>query len=141
MSTSTTPEPIDLLHEHDLKATTQRVALLDIVMEQGHHPTAEQIHERLTEEHPTVSRSTVYESLSKFVELGILNELHIGDGVTRYEFFNDPHVNVVCRECKQIVDVDSPELVELLDRVHDETAYEVRTQRMELHGVCPDCDG
>lgn len=134
-------EALDLLRDNGLKATTQRLAILTVLMEQGEHPTAEEIHERLADEHPTLSLSTVYDTLARLGELGIVDPLHIGDGVTRYEFHNDPHVNVVCSQCRSIVDVDSVELEPFLERVQAETGYDVYDQQLELRGRCQDCAG
>lgn len=132
-------EALNLLRETGLKATTQRLAILSVIMEEGEHPTAEEIHERLEDEHPTLSLSTVYDTLARFGELGIVDPLHIGDGVTRYEFHNDPHVNVVCAECRSIVDVDSVDIEPFLDRVQAQTDYDVFDQQVELRGRCEAC--
>lgn len=139
--TAEPPDALEILRENGLKATTQRLAILDVVMEEGEHPTAEEIHERLAAEHPTISLSTVYDTLSRLTELGIVDPLHIGEGATRYEFFDEPHVNVVCRRCRSIVDVDSDAIEPFLDRVQRETAFDLGDQQIELRGVCEACQG
>ncbi len=138
MSTSN-DDALAILRDKGLKATTQRIAILEALMSERAHPTAEEIHDALATEHPTISRSTVYETLSRFSEEGILDPLQTGDGVTRFEFHNHPHVNVVCIECQQIADVDSDHITPFLEHVRDETPWQVLDQQVKLRGLCHAC--
>lgn len=54
----------NVLQEHQLKATSQRLTLLEYMMTHDNHPTAEMIHNDL----PHISLATVYNTLEKFVE-------------------------------------------------------------------------
>lgn len=132
-------DALELLRDNGLKATTQRLAILSELMARREHPTAEEVHARLEAEHPTISLSTVYDTLARLSEIGLVDPLHIGDGVTRYEFHNHPHVNVVCGECRSIVDVDCSAIEPFLDRVKAETGFDVPQQQVKLTGVCEDC--
>ncbi len=130
---------LQLLRKNGLKATSQRLAIIQAIMDQREHPTAEEIHARLAERHPTISRSTVYDTLARLTELGIVDALKIGDGATHYEFHNHPHVNVVCVECQRIVDLDTDHIEPFLDHVRQETSHEVHDQQIKLRGRCRDC--
>jgi Fe2+ or Zn2+ uptake regulation protein len=132
-------DALELLRENGLKATTQRLAILGVLMDRREHPTAEEVHERLREEHPTISLSTVYDTLARLSEIGIVDPLHIGDGVTRYEFHNHPHVNVVCTGCEGIVDVDSEAIEPFLEDLQQETGFRLPEQQITLEGRCEDC--
>lgn len=132
-------ERADLLRQHDLKVTPQRLAILEVLVGEETHPTAEEVHETLQAEHPTVSLSTVYDTLSRFEDLGIVDSFRVGDGATRYEFANEPHVNVVCVECREVVDVDSPAVSDLVSDVEDRSAFSLQDQPVELRGRCGDC--
>jgi Fe2+ or Zn2+ uptake regulation protein len=133
-------ERADLLRRHDLKVTPQRLAILEVLVEaEDTHPTAEEVHAALQATHPTVSLSTVYDTLSRFEELEIVDTFHVGDGATRYEWANEPHVNVVCVDCREVVDVDTPKVTDLVDDVEDRSKFSLAEQPVELRGRCSAC--
>lgn len=132
-------DALTLLRDLGLKATTQRLAILEALMGEREHPTAEEIHEALAKEHPTISRSTVYDTLARFSEEGIVDPLKIGDGITRFEFHNHPHLNIVCVECQRIMDVDSDRIQPFLEDIREETPHEVLDQQVQLRGLCEAC--
>lgn len=129
-----------LLRRHDLKVTPQRLAILEVlVRDEDGHPTAEEVHDALQRRHPTVSLSTVYDTLSRFEELSIVDSFRVEDEATRYEFANEPHVNVVCTACRSVVDVDTPRVADLVADVEDRSPFRVDEQPVELRGLCADC--
>lgn len=133
------PEPLDLLRDHGLRATAQRIEILRAVMDDEGHPTAEAVWERAREAQPTLSLSTVYDTLSRFVELDLLDELHTGEDATRYEFFDRPHLNLVCSECGRVEDTEAEGLAGLIDEAEGESTFQLDPQPIELAGRCPDC--
>lgn len=136
---SAAEERAQLLRRHDLKVTPQRLAILEVLMSEEEHPSAEEVHTALQEEHPTVSLSTVYDTLSRFEKLSIVDSLHVGDGATRYEFQNGPHVNVVCVACGSVVDVESPHVESLVADVESRAPFVLDEQPIELRGRCDRC--
>lgn len=132
-------DPLELLRDHGLRATSQRIEILRTVVDGEGHPTAEDVWERAREAHPTLSLSTGYDTLSRFVELGVLGELHAGEGAVRYEFFEEPHVNLVCTECGSVADADSEAIAALLAEAGRVSTFEIPPQPVELRGRCRDC--
>lgn len=133
------PDPLDLLRHHGLRATSQRIEIMGAVIGSEGHPTAEEVWESARERQPTLSLSTVYDTLSLFVELDLIEEVHGGEGGTRYEFFHEPHVNLVCTECGSVEDVDLDGLASLLAAAEDASRFQVPPQPLELEGVCTEC--
>lgn len=132
-------EPAEVLRSHGLKATSQRRAILQVLHESRDHPSAEEVHAKLQGEHPTVSLSTVYDTLGRLEDQRIVQTLHAGDGVTRYEFNASPHVNVICRDCGSILDIPSPQLQALFRDVERRSRFALSEQHVELQGRCRDC--
>ncbi len=97
-------EIIELLRSKGLKATPQRVAILQLLMNGGHF-TMDQVLNELRKIEPNISISTVYNTLNTLVRLGILRSFE-ADGKTWYEMRKDPHINVICEDTGQIMDVD-----------------------------------
>ncbi len=89
-----------------LKATGSRVAILDAVERNSHHPSAEDIYQELVERHPSLSLSTVYGTLSAFVRAGLVRKLSEVDGRLRVDGTKSHHDHAICRICGAIFDVD-----------------------------------
>jgi Fur family peroxide stress response transcriptional regulator len=90
-----------------LKPTHQRILILDYLY--GHkkkHFTAERIYEALSRRAPTLSLTTVYNTLGSFVDTGLVSAITITGTETRYERSSTPHHHLLCRQCGRIVDID-----------------------------------
>ena len=94
----------ELLRSKGLRVTPQRVAILRLLMKGG-HLTLDQVLNELRKEEPNISISTVYNTLSTLTKLGILRSFE-ADGKTWYEVRREPHVNVICEDTGQIIDVN-----------------------------------
>lgn len=96
-------EIAEKLRSAGLKVTPQRLAILNIISSGGHF-TGEQIYESIKKVEPGISLSTVYNTLETLTEYGILNAFE-AKGVAWYEMKKDDHVNVVCIDTDQIIDI------------------------------------
>ena len=61
---------VDRLREREVTPTPQRIAILEHVQKRTDHPTAEEIHEELRRNFPSLSRATVYNTLELLWKLG-----------------------------------------------------------------------
>ncbi|ACP34212.1 ferric-uptake regulator [Sulfolobus islandicus L.S.2.15] len=94
----------NLLRQRNLKVTPQRIAILKLIMRGGHY-SGEQIYEELKKTEPSISLSTVYNTLETLKESGILNSFEV-NGITWFEINRKPHVNVFCTDSNRIIDLD-----------------------------------
>jgi Fur family transcriptional regulator, peroxide stress response regulator len=130
---------LELVRQHGLKATPQRLAVLDALMEGPRHPSAEELHARLKTTHPSISLSTVYSNLASFKEAGLVEAITLSDKIVRWDVNTDPHVNFVCLDCRQIMDVDTPAVDRLIADVRKRTPHEIIGQKIEVFGRCGAC--
>lgn len=79
---------IERLRAHDVQPSAQRVAIASYVLVTTDHPSADQVLERAQAALPTLSRATVYATLSLFVDKGLLRRIQLEPGRVIY----DPHV-------------------------------------------------
>jgi Fur family ferric uptake transcriptional regulator/Fur family peroxide stress response transcriptional regulator len=97
-------DPVEILRKKGLKVTPQRLAVLKLLSKGGHY-SGEQIFEELKKNEPSISLSTVYNALEALESAGIINSFE-ANGVTWYEMRRNPHVNVICEDKNEIIDVD-----------------------------------
>jgi Fur family peroxide stress response transcriptional regulator len=131
---------LNLLREYGYRITPQRVDVIKYILNNGSHPSAEDIHKMIKKRYPMVSLATVYKTLDLLKRLYIIQELGFADKSTRYETNDRGHINMVCISCGRINDVEEVQgLSELELQARDKSSYYILSRRFELHGYCPSC--
>jgi Fur family peroxide stress response transcriptional regulator len=129
---------VRLLRKAGLRATPQRVAIAREVLVRG-HPTASEIFEAVHEEFPTLGLATVYATLNTLAERGLVRPLPF-TGVVRYDANVRPHANLVCTHCGRITDFDGCEdVLQVLRERTATAAFRLQDERIDLYGLCQDC--
>jgi len=94
------------LHRVGLKATGPRMVIL-AALEQDHtHPTAEHLYDTLRRDHPSLSLSTIYQTLDVFIRTGLCRRVSDPGDRLRVDGTPQDHDHAVCRLCGAIFDVD-----------------------------------
>jgi Fur family ferric uptake transcriptional regulator len=141
MSAGAPPEPAQLLRDHGVQVTAQRLAVLRAVAGRP-HATAEEVEAAVRGEIGTVSRQAVYDGLTTLAERGLIRRIQPARSPARYEDrVEDNHHHLVCRGCGRMVDVDcAVGRRPCLDPV-DDHGYRVDEAEVIYWGVCPTCQG
>ena len=125
-----------LLKEKGLSLSHQRLKVLEYLSSHHCHPTVEQIYLNLLDEIPTLSKSTVYNTLKTLVEIGVVKELLIENNEARYDIITDFHGHFKCEHCGKIYNFE----VELNDTHFSSlNNFLIKQQDVYFKGVCPDC--
>ena len=123
-----------------LRTTSQRALILDIILKGGRHLDADEIYRRARKKEPRISLSTVYRSLLKFKELGLVGEYHFDDSHHHYEV--KPAVNhhhLLCLECGKVIEFDYDVLGEVMRQVPEAAGFEIKETELRLAGYCAEC--
>ena len=116
-----------------IKPSAQRIAVMQYLMATKSHPTVADIYDALLPEHPTLSRTTVYNTLKLFVESGCALSLGIDSANARYDATTSPHAHFFCRRCHAVTDIAMP-----LPRL-DAEGYDCDDVALFYTGICPGC--
>jgi Fur family ferric uptake transcriptional regulator len=130
------------LHDHELKATNQRIALLKLLNSTDQHFDAEEIYFQLKNQEKNVSRATVYRSLEALVEQSLVSKLDFGDGRMRYERNHEGdehHDHLICEVCGKVVEFFNLELEAQQLSVCEEHDFKPTTHTMHIYGICKNC--
>lgn len=95
-----------ILEEHGIQASAQRVAIAEYVFHTDAHPSADQIFAAVKSRFPVVSRATVYNTLNLFVERGLLRQLTLAEGKVVFDPKTAPHHHFIDEESGRILDVE-----------------------------------
>lgn len=135
MNTSNT---IDYLLTHNVKPSVQRIAIMEYLLEHHTHPTAEEIHTALSSSIPTLSKTTVYNTLRLFVDNNAATMLTIDERKVCFDGDLTPHGHLLCKCCGRVYDVTTAEQTALNQPVYLE-GHEVTEVHTYYKGICKVC--
>ena len=120
-----------------LRPSPQRIAIFKCLYKhKGRHPTVETIYEDLVEEYPTLSLTTVYQTLEALCANGFAIKLTIEDGLMRFDSKTSCHGHFKCHGCGKVFDFFYPEST-LFPKPND--GFIVERVHLYEHGRCPKC--
>lgn len=124
------------LSEHGVKPSFQRIKILDYLVNEKNHPTVNDIYLALLPVIPTLSKTTVYNTLNLLIENRIVNEVLVEENEVRYEFAEAFHGHFKCESCGKLFDVP---LKLDLEGISDLRRYAITEQHIFFKGICGNC--
>ena len=118
------------------RVTIQRLAIINVLLRLD-HPTAEEIYQFMKKEFPTLSFTTVYNTLHSLQEMGILREYRFGDA-SRFELAESDHHHFLCLTCGKMEDIEETDL-SVCPHQTVSSRYRIITTEVTLKGLCEDC--
>jgi Fur family peroxide stress response transcriptional regulator len=103
------------------------------------HPSAEEIHEALSGQFPTLSLATVYNTLEALRERGDIIEIGADFDKKRFDRVTKSHHHLICIRCHKILDV--PERFNPVLTEAERKGFQVIRSQVDFHGLCPQCQG
>ncbi|HER45772.1 MAG TPA: transcriptional repressor [Thermoplasmatales archaeon] len=127
---------VKLLKDHYLKITSPRLEILRFLDEHHTHPNVEEIYSSLKKKHPSLSRTTVYNSLEIMEKNKIVQSITISGSDHRYDLKESLHHHFLCTRCGMILDIDiaCPNMDKTLQGGHH-----VEEVHGYFKGICKNC--
>ncbi len=121
-----------------LRITPQRFCVYANLLSRSDHPTVDQIWVDLNQEFSMSSKATVYSTLTALKEVGLVQEVLLQDGISRFDANMGEHHHFFCQNCNVIEDlaweVFQPPLLSFL-----RAGLEAQTYTATIHGLCDRC--
>lgn len=129
------------LRDRRLPVTRQRLEVASALFQSPDHPSADRLQRALAEQGLEVGTATVYRTLDLLVDSGLVREHDFGEGFRRYEPTSERsrHEHLVCRRCGRAVEFINERLERMLEMIADEHRFLHRQHRVEIYGLCLDC--
>ena len=119
--------PAELLREHGVQVTAQRLAVLRAVSDTP-HGTADEVAEAVRAEIGAISRQSVYDGLGVLVDKGLLRRIQPGGSPARYE-----------QRVGETVDVDCAAEAAPCLHAPDAGGFQIDEAEVIFWGRCPTC--
>lgn len=129
---------IATLREHGLQVTYQRLAIYQALYHTKEHPSAEEIYQQVRKRFPMISLGTVYKTLERFYEVGLIQKVSPVTEVARYDANISHHHHLICLECQTIKDIEDPVGDQPLS-IPESDGFQVLRHQVILQGYCPMC--
>lgn len=121
-----------------LRKTKQRDLILSII-KQGHFD-ADEIYVLARKVNPRISLSTVYRTLQKLKQLGVIDEHHFDETHHHYELKgDDEHYHLVCLDCGKITEFQHPMERYINEKILAASNFKITSMELEVSGYCEDC--
>lgn len=125
------------LQENSIKPSYQRVRIMKYLVDHKNHPTVDMIYKELLPDIPTLSKTTIYNTLKNFVEKDIAQVLMIEENETRFDADVSNHGHFKCTRCGNIFDfkVDDNNLNFNINK-----KFTIDACHIYLKGICEKCN-
>ncbi|MFT8349034.1 Fur family transcriptional regulator [Clostridium saccharoperbutylacetonicum] len=128
-----------IFKEKKLKLTPQRLAVYNYLLNTTSHPSADVIYTDIHVQYPTMSLATVYKALKTLVEVGLIQEINVGEGNFRYDGNSVPHPHLQCLGCGKVDDFKDLALDNLNSLAEPHTDYRIVSNKVYFYGYCSNC--
>lgn len=123
------------LRRNGFRVTPQRLAVIEFLVGNKAHPTAEAIYDELKKRYPMMSFSTIYNTIKALQRIGEIIHLSSADEPAHFDPDTSPHHHFYCLECRQLKDIFRD-----LDIPRDQiNGHRVQFWRVYFYGTCSDC--
>jgi len=122
------------------RMTRQRGVILEELKKLRSHPTADELYLVVRSRLPRISLGTVYRNLQFLSQQGLIRTLSSANGQMRFDGDTEEHYHVRCVRCDRVDDLPGRPLVKFERGRVGKNAYRILGYKIELVGICPDCE-
>ena len=134
-----TETPTELLRQHGVQVTAQRLAVMRAVSANA-HATADEICDVARSQIGAISRQSVYDALGLLTESGLIRRIQpVGSPALFEDRIGDNHHHLICRICGRVEDVDCAAGYAPCLEVVNNLGFEIDEADVSYWGRCPDC--
>ena len=129
------------LKNNGLLHSAKREQILDIFLKTEDHPTIEDLYLLVKKKNPNIGLATVYRAMKVICNAGLARETDFGNGQKSFEhkYQHQHHGHLVCIKCGRIIEVISPEIEKLQQKLARKHKFSPVRHTMQIFGTCAKC--
>ncbi len=136
---ASTDSAIDLLREQGMRMTPQRIAIVTEIMTTPGYVIPMHVIRRIQARIPGVSPSTVYRTLERLEQVGVLVHVHLESGIGYHRLNDVQHVHLTCAGCGAEKELPSSALERLEGLVEHDHGFWPDFTHHAISGLCAHC--
>jgi len=131
-----------ILENKGIIPSFHRIKIYEYLMNNKSHPTADTIYSDMIQQIPTLSKTTIYNTLKTFLKKGLISSVTIEDNEVRFDPDMSFHGHFKCLQCGGIYDITFDESIRksINDIVSNQVrGYSLMESHLYLKGICKNC--
>ncbi len=130
------------LLEKSIRPSVQRLSVYQYLLDNPTHPTVDTVFTALSPTIPTLSKTTVYNTLKLLVENNLVQTITIEDDELRYDANMEDHIHFKCEKCGSINDFFSPLAHNTTELIKNQLSSEFSPRKIHIFvwGLCKKCN-
>lgn len=121
--------------------TGQQRELVQHIFAQHHHFDTDQLIDDLKTAGLLISRATVYRTLTKLVDAGLLRRLDLATRTFYEHDYGYPqHEHLVCDKCGKMIEFEHPSIEAAIREVAAENQFQFSDHTLHIRGTCLECN-
>lgn len=144
MKDPVSPDPIsewlDCLQENGYRLTAPRQVVVEVIASSRHVLSPMDVFERARVRHPRIGLVTVYRTVDRLEELGLIQRVHQPSGCQAFTAALEGHKHLlICDGCGKVAFFDGDDIGGLMDEVGEQSGFTIEKHWLQLFGVCSQC--
>lgn len=128
------------LQENGYRLTAPRQAVVEIIASSQYVLSPFDVYERARQRYPRIGLVTVYRTVEKLEELGLIQRVHQPTGCHAFVAASPGHQHlIVCQGCGRVEFFSGDHMDNLMKTVGKDSGYQVQDHWLQLFGICSDC--
>lgn len=119
----------------DIRLTPQRISVYRYLLENRIHPTVDMVFNALKIENPSLSKTTIYNTVDTLTKAGLVRVVRTNEGEVRLDGYTDNHGHFYCTNCEEVYDF-SLEGCAVPDSLH---GFQMEEFDVRATGLCGSC--
>ena len=127
----------NILRTHNLKATPQRLAILEIIFSHR-HINIDKLYDEVKQKFDSISLATIYKNINAMTKNMLLQEIKLPNEKNVYEMIKEEHSHLLCNKCGKVIDiqVETKDITKDIEKKYD---FTISQSDVVLSGTCKNC--
>jgi Fur family transcriptional regulator, peroxide stress response regulator len=126
-----------LLQHHRLKATPQRIAIMELMHHAG-HITIDDLYRAIRQKFASISLATLYKNIHTMMDVHLIREVKVTGLKSKYEIEKKAHAHIVCNACGELKDMPF-DPIRVMQDTTQLSNYVINDVSIVISGICPSC--
>jgi len=127
----------EILREHNLKVTPQRVAIANALYVNG-HVNIDSLYEVMLKKFDSISLATIYKNVNLMMKNSFIQEVKLPNAKSVYELTKETHSHLVCNRCSSVEDINI-NVEDIYEKTSSIITFHVESVSLIFTGKCKSC--
>ena len=128
------------LQDNGYRLTGARQAVVEIIAASQRALTPVEVYDAARDQYPALGLVTVYRTLEKLEELGLIQRVHQPKGCQAFITAGKGHQHLLlCNKCGRTILFDGDDIDQFIKSVAKKTGYRITEHWLQLFGLCENC--